>query len=205
MSQAALMESMERITKQLGETISAMSKLYNLELRDRDNELALLRKRVEILEMERADARVSAQASLNSAAASGKHPLTSLPASAPMPKTSLLPKLADYPLVQKYADIVRTVLYEHKSASERVKWFDTCVDSLVRHNGGGVAGVVKGNLYRHFDRVMGAHQAEIGYYTGATLPKKGGRAFRILGIDELASVLVACVCDKVTENLDKAG
>ena len=54
MSQAALMESMERITKQLGETISAMSKLYNLELRDRDNEIALLRKRVEILEMDRA-------------------------------------------------------------------------------------------------------------------------------------------------------
>ena len=48
MSQAALMESMERITKQLGETISAMSKLYNLELRDRDNEIAMLRKRVEI-------------------------------------------------------------------------------------------------------------------------------------------------------------
>ena len=47
MSQAALMESMERITKQLGETISAMSKLYNLELRDRDNEIAMLRKRVE--------------------------------------------------------------------------------------------------------------------------------------------------------------
>ena len=64
MSQAALMESMERITKQLGETISAMSKLYNLELRDRDNEIAMLRKRVEILEMDRADARaVSARPS----------------------------------------------------------------------------------------------------------------------------------------------
>ncbi len=59
MSQAALMESMERITKQLGETISAMSKLYNLELRDRDNEIAMLRKRVEILEMDRADARAA--------------------------------------------------------------------------------------------------------------------------------------------------
>ena len=65
MSQAALMESMERITKQLGETISAMSKLYNLELRDRDNEIAMLRKRVEILEMDRADARAVSAESRN--------------------------------------------------------------------------------------------------------------------------------------------
>lgn len=197
MSQAALMESMERITKQLGETISAMSKLYNLELRDRDNELALLRKRVEILEMERADARVQtseAHARVN----------TSLPVKS-APKPSLLPKLANYPLVEKYADLVRTVLYEHKTASDRVKWFDNCIEGIVKHDGGGVSGVVKGQLYRKFDQIMGAHQPEIGYYTGATLPKKGGRAFRILGIDELASVLVACVCDKVTENLDKAG
>ena len=196
MSQAALTESMERITKQLGETISAMSKLYNLELRDRDNEIAMLRKRVEILEMDRADARAVSAESRSRAT-----PTTPVK---PLPKPSLLPKLANYPIVERYADLVRTVLYEHKTASDRVKWFDNCITGITHHEGG-VSNVIKGQLYRKFDQIMGTHQPEIGYYNSTTLPKKGGRAFRILGIDELASVLVACVCDKVSENLDKAG
>ena len=85
-----------------------------------------------------------------------------------------------------------------------MKWFDNCITGITHHEGG-VSNVIKGQLYRKFDQIMGTHQPEIGYYNSTTLPKKGGRAFRILGIDELASVLVACVCDKVSENLDKAG